>query len=206
MKGGRVMRGSVFKKSDEGVVCFVTKYCSKKGGKEVGKAHRNHRPQADSWNANITNNKVALQSSTLIEPNTYHNKDIGEDLVSQSTITQIVSSPLDIFGILVMKSMVIFSYFHQGILGCTKNLKASYVQLDNDADIAAAETAAALEVDIGIEANVQVEVGIGIEREYEVKEEADSGDRGTIKIRVDRVSDIKSALREQGRKMLATNV
>nr|GEU42745.1 hypothetical protein [Tanacetum cinerariifolium] len=43
------------------------------------KAQRNNRPQVDSWNANITNNVVALDSSTVNEPNTYHNKDIGED-------------------------------------------------------------------------------------------------------------------------------
>ncbi|GKC96879.1 hypothetical protein Tco_1162321 [Tanacetum coccineum] len=42
------------------------------------KAHWNHYPQTDYWNANITNNEVALQSSTTIELNTYHKKDIGE--------------------------------------------------------------------------------------------------------------------------------
>ncbi|GJU63647.1 RNA-directed DNA polymerase, eukaryota, reverse transcriptase zinc-binding domain protein [Tanacetum coccineum] len=41
-------------------------------------AHRNHRSLTDSWNANIINNKVALESSTVNEPNTYHKKDIGE--------------------------------------------------------------------------------------------------------------------------------
>ncbi|GJW89073.1 hypothetical protein Tco_0164413, partial [Tanacetum coccineum] len=76
---------------------------------------------------------------------------------------------------------------------------------DIDDDAAAAETAAALEASIGIEANVRVEVGIGIEREDEVEEEAESRDKGTIEIGVDRVSDIKSAQREQGRRMLAAS-
>ncbi|GKD85557.1 hypothetical protein Tco_1356711, partial [Tanacetum coccineum] len=75
-------------------------------------------------------------------------------------------------------------------------------QVDIDADTAAAETAAALEVDIGIEADVGVEVGIGIKRKDKVKEEAKSGNRGTIEIGVDRVSDIKSAHRDQGRRTL----
>ncbi|GKB73959.1 hypothetical protein Tco_0935371 [Tanacetum coccineum] len=59
-------------------------------------------------------------------------------------------------------------------------------QADIDADTAVAETTTALEVGIGIEADVGVEVGIGIEREDEVEEEAESGDRGTIDIKVDR--------------------
>ncbi|GJW12812.1 hypothetical protein Tco_1578639, partial [Tanacetum coccineum] len=67
---------------------------------------------------------------------------------------------------------------------------------DIDADTAVAETTTALEVGIGIEANVGVEVGIGIEREDEVEEEAESGDRGTIDIKVDRVSDIEGAQRD----------
>ncbi|GJY42978.1 T-complex protein 1 subunit beta [Tanacetum coccineum] len=37
LQGGRVVGGSVCKKGDEGGVCLVTKYCSKQGGKEVGK-------------------------------------------------------------------------------------------------------------------------------------------------------------------------
>ncbi|GJT82643.1 hypothetical protein Tco_1056985 [Tanacetum coccineum] len=78
-------------------------------------------------------------------------------------------------------------------------------QADIDADIAAAKTAAALEVGIGIEANVGVEVGIRIKREDEVEEEAKSGDRGTIDIGVNKVSDIKSAQKEQGRRMLAAS-
>nr|GEU83413.1 hypothetical protein [Tanacetum cinerariifolium] len=64
---------------------------------------------------------------------------------------------------------------------------------DIDADTATVETAATLEVGIRIEADVVVEVGIGIKREDEAEEEAESRDRGTIKIRVDRVSDIGSA-------------
>ncbi|GJR04347.1 hypothetical protein Tco_0527331 [Tanacetum coccineum] len=37
LQGGRVVGGLVCKKGDEGGVCLVTKYCSKQGGKEVGK-------------------------------------------------------------------------------------------------------------------------------------------------------------------------
>ncbi|GJS34971.1 hypothetical protein Tco_0533353 [Tanacetum coccineum] len=37
LQGGRVMGGLICKKGDERGVCLVTKYCSKKGGKEVGK-------------------------------------------------------------------------------------------------------------------------------------------------------------------------
>ncbi|GJX31125.1 hypothetical protein Tco_0240980 [Tanacetum coccineum] len=62
-----------------------------------------------------------------------------------------------------------------------------------DADNTDTETTAALEVGIRIEADVEVEVGIEIEREDEVEEEAESGDRGTIEIGVDRVSDIEIA-------------
>ncbi|GKB31054.1 putative reverse transcriptase domain-containing protein [Tanacetum coccineum] len=36
-QGGRVVWDSVCKKGDKGGVCLVTKYCSKQGGKEVGK-------------------------------------------------------------------------------------------------------------------------------------------------------------------------
>ncbi|GJW78384.1 hypothetical protein Tco_0140066 [Tanacetum coccineum] len=75
------------------------------------------------------------------------------------------------------------------------------VQADINADTAVAKTAMALEINIRIEADVGVEVGIRIEREDEVK----SWDRGTIKIGVDRVSDIESAQREQGRRMLAAS-
>ncbi|GKB10238.1 hypothetical protein Tco_0844161 [Tanacetum coccineum] len=42
------------------------------------KAHRNHHPQVDSWKVYITNNEVALQSSIVTKPHTYHNNDIGE--------------------------------------------------------------------------------------------------------------------------------
>ncbi|GJV42005.1 putative reverse transcriptase domain-containing protein [Tanacetum coccineum] len=79
----------------------------------------------------------------------------------------------------------------------------SDVQANIDADTAAVETAAALEVGIKIEADVGVEVGIRIKREDEVKEEAESRDRGTIEIGVDRVLDIESAQREQGHRMVA---
>ncbi|GJT50276.1 hypothetical protein Tco_0976433 [Tanacetum coccineum] len=77
--------------------------------------------------------------------------------------------------------------------------------VDIDADTVAAETATTLEVDIGIEADVGVEVGIGIEREDKVKEEVESRNKGTIKIRVDRVSDIKIAHRDQGHRTLVAN-
>ncbi|GKB01619.1 hypothetical protein Tco_0829663 [Tanacetum coccineum] len=69
----------------------------------------------------------------------------------------------------------------------------SDVQADIAADTVASKTAAALEV------------GIGIEREEEVEEEAESGDRSTIMIGVDRFSDIESAQREHGRRMLAAS-
>ncbi|GJS60366.1 hypothetical protein Tco_0655150 [Tanacetum coccineum] len=42
------------------------------------KAHQNHRPQIDSWNAYITKNEVALQSSIMPKPYAYHYNDIGE--------------------------------------------------------------------------------------------------------------------------------
>ncbi|GKB20617.1 hypothetical protein Tco_0854540 [Tanacetum coccineum] len=57
----------------------------------------------------------------------------------------------------------------------------SDVQANIDADTAAVKTAAALEV------------GIRIKREDEAKKEAESRDRGTIRIGVDRVLDIESA-------------
>ncbi|GJY72180.1 hypothetical protein Tco_0475883, partial [Tanacetum coccineum] len=80
------------------------------------------------------------------------------------------------------------------------------VQVDIDVDTADAKTAVALEVGIEIETNVVgVEVGIRIEREDEVEEEAEPGGRGTIEIRVDRVSNIKSAQREHGRRMLVAS-
>ncbi|GKB22001.1 hypothetical protein Tco_0855924 [Tanacetum coccineum] len=70
---------------------------------------------------------------------------------------------------------------------------------DIDVDTTAAEAAAA------IEANVGVEDDIGSNGKDEAEEEAESGDRGTIEIRVDRVSDIESAWEEQGRRMLAAS-
>nr|GEV50022.1 DNA-directed DNA polymerase [Tanacetum cinerariifolium] len=76
---------------------------------------------------------------------------------------------------------------------------------DINVDTTAVENGTALEVGIGIGAYVRVEVGIGIEREDEIKEEAESGDNGTIKIGVDKVLDIKSAQRDQGLRMLATS-
>ncbi|GKC59179.1 hypothetical protein Tco_1086777 [Tanacetum coccineum] len=45
---------------------------------ESQKAHQNHRSQVDSWNVYIINNKVALQSSIVIKPYTYHYNDIGK--------------------------------------------------------------------------------------------------------------------------------
>ncbi|GKG62471.1 hypothetical protein Tco_0634244, partial [Tanacetum coccineum] len=53
---------------------------------------------------------------------------------------------------------------------------------------------------------VGVEAATGSDREDDVEEEAESRDRGTIKIGVDRVSDIESAQREQGHRMLAASV
>ncbi|GJX82196.1 hypothetical protein Tco_0331677 [Tanacetum coccineum] len=78
-------------------------------------------------------------------------------------------------------------------LGDLSHMRADLLPPHIDADTTAVETAAALEVGIVIEADVGVEVGIGIEREDEVEEEVESGDRGTIEIGVDRVSDIESA-------------
>nr|GEW63228.1 hypothetical protein [Tanacetum cinerariifolium] len=57
---------------------------------------------------------------------------------------------------------------------------------DIDTDTAAAEAAETKEVDVG------VEVGIGSDRE----DKAEEGDRGTVEIEFDKVSDIKSAKRE----------
>nr|GEW96731.1 integrase, catalytic region, zinc finger, CCHC-type, peptidase aspartic, catalytic [Tanacetum cinerariifolium] len=44
------------------------------------------------------------------------------NLVSRSTMTQIVSCPLDVLGSFVTKSIVIFSHFHVGISGCTNKV------------------------------------------------------------------------------------
>ncbi|GJZ06393.1 putative reverse transcriptase domain-containing protein [Tanacetum coccineum] len=63
-----------------------------------------------------------------------------------------------------------------------------------DADVVVAETATALEAGIRIEADVRVEVGIGIEREDEVEEDAESRDRGTIKIGIDRICGITKTM------------
>ena len=43
------------------------------------------------------------------------------DLVRRSTMTHMVSYPVDVLGSLVMKSIVIHSYFHIGSSGCTSN-------------------------------------------------------------------------------------
>nr|GFC92826.1 hypothetical protein [Tanacetum cinerariifolium] len=64
------------------------------------------------------------------------------------------------------------------------------------------ETTTSLKVSIVIRTDVGVEVGIGSERE---DEEAESRDRNTIEIGVDRISDIESAQREQGRMMLVAS-
>nr|GEV13396.1 hypothetical protein [Tanacetum cinerariifolium] len=53
------------------------------------------------------------------------------DLVRRSTMTQIVSCPLDVLGSFVMKSIVIFSHFHVGIFGCTKPGWMEYFDLWN---------------------------------------------------------------------------
>nr|GEY85093.1 hypothetical protein [Tanacetum cinerariifolium] len=63
-------------------------------------------------------------------------------------------------------------------------------QANIDVDTAAAEAAAVRESDGG------VEVGFGSDREDDAKEEAESRDKGTIEIRVDRVLDIENAQRE----------
>ncbi|GJX79739.1 putative reverse transcriptase domain-containing protein [Tanacetum coccineum] len=70
-----------------------------------------------------------------------------------------------------------------------------YVQANINADTAAIKAASAREADVGVE--------VGIRNDGE--EEAESGDRGTIKNEVDRALDIKSAQREQGRRMLAAS-
>ncbi|GJY94266.1 hypothetical protein Tco_0510627 [Tanacetum coccineum] len=44
------------------------------------------------------------------------------DLVRRSTMTQIVSCPLEVLGSFVMKFFVILSHFHIGISGCTSKL------------------------------------------------------------------------------------
>ncbi|GKA83337.1 hypothetical protein Tco_0804932, partial [Tanacetum coccineum] len=75
----------------------------------------------------------------------------------------------------------------------------SDVQADIDVDTTAVEATAAREADVG------VEVSIGSDGEDKVGEEAESRDRGTIKIGVDRVSDIESAQRERGCRMLAAS-
>ncbi|GKB54826.1 hypothetical protein Tco_0905579 [Tanacetum coccineum] len=75
----------------------------------------------------------------------------------------------------------------------------SNVRADINVDTAAAEAATTREVDLG------VEVGIGSNGEDELEEKAKSGDRGTIEIEVDRVSDIESTQREQEHGMLAAS-
>ncbi|GJW93462.1 hypothetical protein Tco_0173134 [Tanacetum coccineum] len=64
-----------------------------------------------------------------------------------------------------------------------------------DVDTAAAKAATAREVDVG------VEVGIRSNGEDKAEEKAKSGDRGTIEIGVDRVSDIESAQREDNMRL-----
>nr|GFB22919.1 hypothetical protein [Tanacetum cinerariifolium] len=71
---------------------------------------------------------------------------------------------------------------------------------DIDVDIVAAEAAAVREAD------VRVEVGIRSDGEDEAKEEAESGDIGTIEIGVDRVSEVKSAQGDQGCRMFVSRV
>ncbi|GJZ55402.1 hypothetical protein Tco_0610595 [Tanacetum coccineum] len=75
----------------------------------------------------------------------------------------------------------------------------SDVQADINVDIVAAEAT------IAREANVGVKVDIGSDREDEAEEEAESRDKGTIEIGVDKVLDIKSAQREQEHGMLAAS-
>ncbi|GJX11643.1 hypothetical protein Tco_0201502 [Tanacetum coccineum] len=59
----------------------------------------------------------------------------------------------------------------------------SDIQADIDADTTAADAATTIESDIG------AEVGIGIESEDEVEEETESRDKGTTKIRIDKIDE-----------------
>ncbi|GJZ40260.1 hypothetical protein Tco_0586823 [Tanacetum coccineum] len=45
---------------------------------KIKEAYQNHCPLVDSQNVYITKNEVALQSSIVIKPHTYHNNDIDE--------------------------------------------------------------------------------------------------------------------------------
>ncbi|GJW09955.1 hypothetical protein Tco_1575782 [Tanacetum coccineum] len=81
---------------------------------------------------------------------------------------------------------------HADLLPPRKRIKGSAIA-DIDVNTTTVETTTALEVGTGIEADVRVEFGIRIEREDEVKKEAESRDRCTIEIGVDKVSDIESA-------------
>nr|GEY95424.1 hypothetical protein [Tanacetum cinerariifolium] len=68
------------------------------------------------------------------------------DLVRRSTMTQIVSCPLDVLGSFEMKSIIILSQFHVGISGCI-----SYHQLrvrDKDIPKTAFKTSQGIYVDL----------------------------------------------------------
>ncbi|GJW47415.1 hypothetical protein Tco_0079061 [Tanacetum coccineum] len=73
------------------------------------------------------------------------------------------------------------------------------VQAGIDVDTTAAEAVATRE------AHDRVEVGMEIDREDKAEEEAESDDKGTREIGVDRVSDIESAHGEHGRRMFVAS-
>nr|GEV76655.1 hypothetical protein [Tanacetum cinerariifolium] len=83
---------------------------------------------------------------------------------------------------------------HADLLPPRKRIRGA---ADIDGDTTTAEAATTREAD------VRVEVGIGSDGEEESEEEAESEDKGTIKIRVDKV--IKSVQRDQGHRILATS-
>ncbi|GJR64149.1 putative ribonuclease H-like domain-containing protein [Tanacetum coccineum] len=104
LQGGRVVGGSVCKKGDEGGVCLVTKYCSKQGGKEVGK---------------VLGGDVVVRSWKIkfIRHWTESFKDHKWSNVPGIKLSSF--SELDDTGSFVMKSIVILSYFHIGSSDCT---------------------------------------------------------------------------------------
>ncbi|GJY58196.1 hypothetical protein Tco_0458088 [Tanacetum coccineum] len=69
----------------------------------------------------------------------------------------------------------------------------SDVQADINVDIVAAEATAAREADVGVKFSIR----------SDGEDEAETRNRGTIKIGVNKVSEVKSAQIEQGRRMLA---
>nr|GEX95825.1 hypothetical protein [Tanacetum cinerariifolium] len=88
------------------------------------------------------------------------------------------------------------SPIHANLLPPCKRIRGV---VDIDVDTAATKAAAARYVDVGVEAS------IGNDGEDKAKEEAKSGDRGTIEIEVNRVLDIESAQIEQEHRTLAAS-